>query len=125
MAKPKFPRKNAEVVKEAASTAGTPPAVPENNGVATEAAFASTTGETIAKKTAPRKTTNKPEIVKTDFETVKTESRATLVPINLEEEIRSLAYLYSERRGFVPGHENEDWLAAEHEVMQRYHQYSA
>ena len=66
-----------------------------------------------AKRTAP-----KPTIVKT-------EPRANLVPINLEEEIRRLAYLMSERRGFSPGHETEDWLAAEHEVMQRYHQYTA
>ena len=65
------------------------------------------------KRTAP-----KPTIVKA-------EPRANLVPINLEEEIRRLAYLLSERRGFEPGHETEDWLAAEHEVRQRYHQQTA
>jgi Protein of unknown function (DUF2934) len=65
------------------------------------------------KRTAP-----KPTIVKA-------EPRANLVPINLEEEIRRLAYLMSERRGFEPGHETEDWLAAEHEVRQRYHQQTA
>jgi len=26
------------------------------------------------------------------------------------------AYLRAERRGFAPGHEEEDWIAAEHEV---------
>jgi hypothetical protein len=31
----------------------------------------------------------------------------------------------AERRGFEPGHESEDWLAAEREVRQRYHQQSA
>jgi hypothetical protein len=56
---------------------------------------------------------------------VRSEPRANLVPINLEEEIRRLAYLLSERRGFAPGHENEDWLTAEHEILQRYHQHSA
>ena len=56
---------------------------------------------------------------------VKTESRATLIPINLEDEIRRLAYELSERRGFEAGHENEDWLNAEREVLQRYHQQSA
>jgi len=56
---------------------------------------------------------------------VRSESRATVVPINLEEEIRRLAYLLSERRGFEPGHETEDWLAAEHEILQRYHHQSA
>jgi hypothetical protein len=29
------------------------------------------------------------------------------------------AYLKAERRGFAPGHELEDWLAAENEVDQR------
>ena len=66
--------------------------------------------------TATRKITRKPEIVKT-------EPRANLVPINLEDEIRRLAYLLSERRGFEPGHDAEDWLAAEREVRQRYHQH--
>ena len=56
---------------------------------------------------------------------VKSETRPNLVPINLEDEIRRLAYLLAERRGFEPGHEAEDWLAAEREVRQRYHQQSA
>ena len=30
--------------------------------------------------------------------------------------IRELAYLHSSRRGFLPGHELEDWLAAEQQV---------
>ena len=59
------------------------------------------------------------------LEVVKNESRKNLVPINLEDEIRRLAYLLSERRGFEPGHDAEDWLAAEREVRQRYHQQSA
>jgi len=62
--------------------------------------------------------TRKPEIVKS-------EGRANLLPINLEEEVRRLAYLFSERRGFESGHETEDWLNAEREVRQRYHQQSA
>jgi hypothetical protein len=56
---------------------------------------------------------------------VRNESRANLFPINVDEEIRRLAYLLSERRGFEPGHESEDWLTAEREVRQRYHQQSA
>jgi hypothetical protein len=31
----------------------------------------------------------------------------------------------AERRGFEPGHESDDWFAAEQEIRQRYHQYSA
>ena len=64
------------------------------------------------KSTAVRKTERKPEIMKTD-------TLANLVPINLDDEIRRLAYLFSERRGFEPGHENEDWLNAEREVRER------
>jgi hypothetical protein len=66
-------------------------------------------------KNAVRKSIRKPEIVRTEI-------RSNLVPINLEDEIRRLAYLMSERRGFEPGHETEDWLAAEHEVRERYQQ---
>jgi DUF2934 family protein len=56
---------------------------------------------------------------------VRTDSRATVMPINMEEEIRRRAYELSERRGFTSGHETEDWLMAESEVMQRYRQHSA
>jgi hypothetical protein len=71
-----------------------------------------------ATKTESRKTAGRPEIVKS-------ETRANLVPINVEEEIRRLAYIFSERRGFEAGHETEDWLRAEREIRQRYHQQSA
>jgi hypothetical protein len=96
----------------ATSTLGT---MPEEAAAASSAAMDARTTDT---KTVIARKPRKPEIVKTD-------SRANLVPINLEDEIRQLAYLFSERRGFVPGHETEDWLAAEHEVLERYHQQSA
>jgi hypothetical protein len=38
-------------------------------------------------------------------------------PGDLEAEIRLRAYQLSEKRGFVPGHEHEDWLVAEREVL--------
>ena len=41
-------------------------------------------------------------------------------PINLEAEIRRRAYELYEQRGCTPGHEDEDWLAAEQEVTARY-----
>jgi hypothetical protein len=72
--------------------------------------------ETIAAET--KNSVRKPSIVKTD-------TRANVLPINVDDEIRRLAYLMSERRGFEPGHETEDWLAAEREIRQRYHQQSA
>ena len=33
--------------------------------------------------------------------------------------IAEIAYFRAERRGFEPGHELEDWLAAEKEVFER------
>jgi hypothetical protein len=86
---------------------------------------AATTSEATLKKTVPQPAPAQSEISKPKPTLVKGEPRANLVPINLEDEIRRLAYLLSERRGFVPGHENEDWLAAEHEVRERYHQSPA
>lgn len=112
MAKPRSPKKTTN-----ANGASQPNgSSPETN--ATISAAASLAPEPEKTKTEARKTTRKPEIVRSD-------SRATVVPINLDDEIRQLAYLYSERRGFTPGHETEDWLAAEREVLQRYHQHSA
>ena len=110
MAKSKTPKKTngAVSVTPVQTAAATLPPV-ENAAIETSDAGAAQ---------AMRKPAGKPSIVKSD-------NRATLVPINLEEEIRRLAYLMSERRGFEPGHEAEDWLAAEREVRQRYHQQSA
>ena len=101
MAKPRGPRKqNGEAVVAAEQAAP----------VATDVT------ETVAAE--PQKSLRKPSIVKSD-------SRSNVLPINLEDEVRRLAYEMAERRGFEPGHENEDWLAAEREVRQRYHQQSA
>jgi hypothetical protein len=41
------------------------------------------------------------------------------VPEDRRVSIARAAYLIAERRGFAPGHELEDWLAAENEVDQR------
>jgi len=38
---------------------------------------------------------------------------------NLEEEIRIRAYQLYEERGYLPGHEDEDWLIAEQEILSR------
>jgi len=59
------------------------------------------------------------------LEVVKTESRKnanTVVPINLEDEIRRRAYELFLQRGTAPGSEAQDWAAAEREVLERYHQ---
>jgi len=55
------------------------------------------------------------------LEVVKTEPRR-VVPINVEDEIRRRAFELYQQRGAKPGSEAEDWLAAEREVKQRYHQ---
>jgi Protein of unknown function (DUF2934) len=101
MAKPKVPKKT-------------------NGDVGTTPVGAAATGSSVTETGSPepKKSLRQPAIVKG-------EARATVVPINLDEEIRRLAYLLSERRGFEPGHETDDWLAAEHEVLQRYRQHSA
>ncbi len=112
MAKPRVPKKSSDntAVTAAVDAGSTEMAAQANgNGSASNGS---------AKKTIRKKAAAQPEIVKS-------EPRANLVPINLEDEIRQLAYLLAERRGFQPGHEAEDWLAAEREVRQRYHQQSA
>ena len=120
MAKAKFPKKTNDV-KETLPTLSNPTAPSDTNFGPAEALAAVTMPETKKTETAKTETktaARKPEIVRS-------EPRANLVPINLEDEIRRLAYLLSERRGFEPGHEAEDWTAAEREVRQRYHQQSA
>ena len=59
------------------------------------------------------------------FEVRKPEPRKNVIPINLEEEIRRRAYELFVQRQPGSGSEAEDWLNAEREVMQRYHQQSA
>jgi hypothetical protein len=43
----------------------------------------------------------------------------------LHASIARAAYFRSERRGFAPGYELEDWLAAEREVSQRQHSHDS
>jgi hypothetical protein len=107
MAKPRVSKKTATGNGEAVAVEATSTTLSaaNGNGAAVEAA-------------APKTSTRKPAIVKNEL-------RPNVVPINLEDEIRRLAYLLSERRGFEPGHEAEDWLSAEREVLQRYHQHTA
>ena len=106
MAKPRISKKSTPVNSETTAAAGsTAFSTSTDNGAAIEVA-------------APQKSIRKPSIVKTEV-------RPNVVPINVEDEIRRLAYILAERRGFEPGHEAEDWLTAEREIRQRYHQQSA
>jgi|SRR5271169_64028 len=120
MPRPQSPKKNHSAEQLASSSTTRPVSNPGNGSpetIAAEPAAAQTmkaeTMKTKMKTATPRKA-RKPQIVKSN-----------LVPINLEDEIRRLAYLLSERRGFVPGHETEDWVLAEHEIREHYHQQSA
>ncbi|MGD0271783.1 MAG: DUF2934 domain-containing protein [Candidatus Sulfotelmatobacter sp.] len=80
--------------------------------------------QAIAPAAAPATAKPEPKIApepRKKLEVVKTEPRR-VVPINVEEEIRRRAYELYQQRGATPGHEREDWLAAEREVKQRYQQ---
>jgi hypothetical protein len=109
MAKPKSPKKNG-------SPQEMPAAVQTISVASAEEVIAAAVASTESTKIATRRT-RKQEILR--------EPRLSPIPISLDEEIRSLAYLLSERRGFEPGHETEDWLNAEREVLDRYHQQRA
>jgi hypothetical protein len=120
MARQKSPKKNNDL-NPTVSIPNTPSAAALNGALAEVAAAPKAAPEVRSiemKNSTQRKSARKLEVAKTD-------SRPTVMPINLEDEIRSLAYLISERRGFEAGHETEDWLAAEREVLQRYVQHSA
>jgi len=45
--------------------------------------------------------------------------RAEISPEELRQLISEAAYYRAKRRGFAPGHELEDWILAEAEVMRR------
>ena len=122
MAKSKFPKTNG--VKEAVPAREVQPSDIQQATPQPSAAFSA---PTLLAEPAMKADARKPNATKNPaakFESARSE-RGTVVPINLEDEIRRLAYLLSEHRGFEPGHENEDWLTAEHEVLQRYRQHVA
>ena len=73
----------------------------------------------MARPKSPKKNSNAMPVVSING------SAANVVSINLDDEIRRRAYLLSERRGFEPGHETEDWLNAEREVLGRNQQQRA
>jgi len=81
-----------------------------------------------AKKTRTDNSTNTrvitmPEVTSTS-PVRKSASSNSPTPIDLEAQIRQRAYELYEQRGCAPGHENEDWFRAEHEVLarQQHHQ---
>ncbi len=85
----------------------------------TSAAGAETvTGETTAtqpeaKRQSRGRTTTAP---KTQRSETRVEGRLAISPEERRAMIAESAYLRAERRGFGPGYEVEDWLAAEREI---------
>jgi hypothetical protein len=109
---------NAGSVGKEQTTPANPINLPDEKAVAVEAV--PNVGEP---ETAIALETRKFEIKKS--EPRKAEARKNVVPINLEDEIRRRAYELYQQRGAASGSEAEDWLSAEREVRQRYHQQSA
>jgi hypothetical protein len=57
------------------------------------------------------------EAVKQEVNSEPEESGSTLNSVDRDVRITELAYLKAESRGFEAGHELEDWLEAEQELM--------
>ena len=70
---------------------------------------------------APRKATTKAEAPtpRPDSPGMSTEARATASSEEIRQLIAETAYYKAKQRGFTPGHELEDWVQAESEVMRR------
>jgi len=58
-----------------------------------------------------------PKTAKTQTGTSAPDGTNITNPGELRQTIAALAYQYAERRNFEPGHEMEDWLNAESEVL--------
>ena len=77
-----------------------------------------------AKKTpAPAKapkTTKPAEVSKAGLKSnLSGNARAQVSPDELRKLVSEAAYYRAKQRGFTPGHEAEDWIQAEAEVLQR------
>ncbi|MDO9271043.1 MAG: DUF2934 domain-containing protein [Methylobacter sp.] len=55
-----------------------------------------------------------------DFNTMKQSSKEVVDNEKLQKMIAERAYCKAEKRGFVGGHEREDWLDAESEIKNQY-----
>lgn len=75
-------------------------------------------GRVVAAPATPAPTENVSDI--REVRRTTPETRKNIVPINLDDEIRSRAYELWEENGREAGHEEEHWLSAEREVMGRY-----
>jgi hypothetical protein len=100
------------------TSTGYPANLPDVKAATAETASAATVPQTEIRSETRKFEVRKPE-------PRKPEPRKNVVPINLEDEIRRRAYELYQQRGSAFGSEAEDWVTAEREVLQRYHQQSA
>jgi hypothetical protein len=70
-------------------------------------------------KTARTATTPNPKVTSISGPSLAAESKKKQPTIDVEGEIRQRAYELYIQRGFEPGHENDDWLIAEQEILGR------
>jgi hypothetical protein len=83
-------------------------------------------GRPAAAGPAPAKTTTKTAASKTPASkstakglSFSGSARAEISPDEVRKLISEAAYYRAKQRGFTPGHEEEDWIQAEAEVMRR------
>ena len=74
--------------------------------------------ETKERRRTPRKATPKPDSQKAATP-VASHARAEASSEEIRQLIAEAAYYRAKQRGFAPGHELEDWVQAESEVMRR------
>jgi hypothetical protein len=78
------------------------------------------TASATAAPASPRKSPAKPKVAKAKVAKPKAPERndaaTSLTPAERLRMIEMAAFFRAERRGFAPGHEFEDWLAAEAEI---------
>lgn len=124
MAKPKSPSKRTKRTINPASEFEAVTVAAPTDGEAVLSPSVEATAPKTAEEAAP-KSDGAARKLDGKMDGKKSDSRGTVVPINLEDEIRRRAYELAEERGFQGGGETEDWLRAEREVLQRYRQHSA
>jgi hypothetical protein len=86
-------------------------------GTKTPARRSRRTVTAAAAPAAPKKTATKPKAkVARPRAAARTDVATSLSPTERLRMIEMAAYFRAERRGFAPGHEFEDWVAAEAEI---------
>jgi Protein of unknown function (DUF2934) len=70
-------------------------------------------------KIARTATTPNPKVTSISGPSLASEGKRKQPTIDVEGQIRQRAYELYVQRGYIPGHENEDWLVAEREILAR------